>query len=94
MIDRRRRLVDMLLAVEHGPHLVLLNLAQRPRLRSALGRRPRREWTLTVAPVVAGLRTARCLTCLAGAHQRSQLGDRVIDHRVGSLPLVGLSVAS
>ena len=90
-----RRLIHELLAVEQRPHRIPLGRRQRPRLRPALADRARRWRGLPVATVVVGLRPpGRRARGPLGAQHRCQLGDRVVDHGVGSLPLLGLSVAS
>ena len=95
VVDRGGRLVDVFGTVEHLPHPGTLLGRQRPRLGLTLPPRPLRRRGLAVAAVVAGLRPPYRPAGRAHATgQRGQVGDRSIDHGVGSLPLLVLSVAS
>src|SRR5690606_33071464 len=88
VIHHRRRLVDVLFAVEQRPHLVTLLRRERPRLRDRLAGRPGRLRALAVPAVVVSLWPAGGPARRPHPDQRGQLRDRLVDHllhRLGHL---------
>ncbi len=91
--DGRGCLVDEVRAVEQCPDRVAFRGRQGPRLDL---RPARRSWwwrALPVAAVVGGLGPTGGPACGPDPDQRLEFADGLVDHGVGSLPLLMLSVA-